>query len=229
MKKRLYVLSLIIVFICVLSDFVNAENDGTPSHTVPAYGNYTHSEHENGNLVKSIWYRNGLIIQWMEWDYDEHGQNIMFRSYHADGSMILFVIREHDANGNMFKATAYNPDGSIIDWNEFEYDDKGNCIRAVEYNADGSIRRETLYNARGNPVREISYDADGSIIYAWEYEYDAYRNRIRHPLILSETETEIETPQQTAPQTGDSLFNILLIPSVFASSIFSMILYKRKR
>ena len=57
------------------------------------------------------------------------------------------------------------------------------------------------------------------MIYGWDYEYDENENCIRNPLTL------IETIEQTAPQTGDSVYGILFL---LILSAFSIILYRRK-
>ncbi len=131
-------------------------------------GNITAS---NGWEMKSSYQEDGVLLYYIECEYDSNGNRIVDRYYDADGTLSAYWEYEYDADGNRIVDGYYDADGTLYDYFENEYDTVGNCIVSRHYGADGTLYdySEYEYDVNGNRIAERYYMED--VLFS-ENEYD---------------------------------------------------------
>jgi hypothetical protein len=112
-----------------------AEETGQVVHTIDYYNNM-------GKIIKSITKRGEQIPFWMEWEYDENGNNTKFVSKDSNGIPIRITEYKFDENGNEIedyrKAIRENGEGYwVFLWVQNEYDEDNNMIKSIEKTESG--------------------------------------------------------------------------------------------
>ena len=126
----------------------------------------------------------GVVTYYHSFEYDENGNEIVFRIDDVEGNTVQLITRTFDELGKptrieyAFSESEYNYTLNI----DYIYNDKGTLVREICHYDDGS--QESLdytRDANGNIVKKILTYSDGDQD-IWEYTYDEHGNMVKEVL-----------------------------------------------
>ena len=126
----------------------------------------------------------GVVTYIHSFEYDEKGNEIVFRIDDVEGNLVQLITRTFDEHGNPVKVEyAFNNYEVTYAFNfDLTYNDAGMLIREVCHYPDGT--QETLDHIRddkGNEVERIlTYDDGDQDV--WEFTYDENGNMVKEVL-----------------------------------------------
>ena len=147
---------------------------------------------EEGNLIQKSGHLNGAETWVDEYEYDDFGNQTMFRSRTEDGRWATWEEYNFDERGNLISIHIYDYNGEMVT----------SCRYSYTYNEDGSYQREyqspkenydgetysgvAWYDVHGNMVKEETYRMDGTVVSTTEYVWQSFEV----PADLKETPLE---------------------------------------
>lgn len=157
---------------------------------------------------------NGVVTYYHSFEYDENGNEIVFRIDDVEGNMVQLITRTFDDLGNCIKIEyafddpKYNYELNI----EFIYNDEGYLVREICHNEDGSFKTlDYVWDDNENIVKKIlTYDDGDQDV--WEYTYDEHGNMIK----------EVFTDYEGVVQYLEYEYVLLYLPTglTFATRLF---------
>jgi len=139
---------------------------------------YTYDE--EGNLIQKVGHLNGVEIWMDEFEYDDLGNQTLFRSRTEEGKWSTWEEHNYDDQGNIISIHVYDYVGELV----------SACRYSYTYHEDGSYQREyhslseqydgetysgiAWFDANGNMVKEETYRMDGSVISTTEYTWQSF-------------------------------------------------------
>lgn len=164
--------------------------------------------------TKATYYNeDGSIDYYSEYDYNEYGEEILWRRYNADGTIKYYTEYIFDDYGNEIKEIQYDADDNIDSWYDRVYDNRGNVLSSHYYDGDGTEKWwfEYTYDDQGNKIKAVTYDP-GGIVDDWnEYIYDEYGNEIKYISYLGDGSIEY-WDESTYDSNGNQLTDITYNP-----------------
>ena len=126
----------------------------------------------------------GVVTYLHSFEYDENGNEIVFRIDDVEGNTVQLITRTFDELGNCirienaFDESEYNYTLNI----DYIYNDEGTLVREICHYEDRS--QESLdytRDANGNVVKKVLTYEDGDQD-IWEYTYDEHGNMVKEVL-----------------------------------------------
>jgi YD repeat-containing protein len=126
----------------------------------------------------------GVVTYLHSFEYDENGNEIVFRIDDVEGNTVQLITRTFDELGNcinieyVFDDPEYNYTLNI----DYIYNDEGYLVREICHYEDGSFETlDYVWNDNENIVKKIlTYDDGDQDI--WEYTYDEHGNMVKEVL-----------------------------------------------
>ncbi len=117
-------------------------------------------EYDNNILTNHSIYRNGLIVEEL--------------NFLEDGNLEYSIKHEYDKYGNEILEEVTYPGEKYFPEYTYEYDTEGNKIVEVEYNSDGTIKNKTAYQYDGkkNKIEELDFNSDGKLLSKRNFRYN---------------------------------------------------------
>ena len=168
-------------------DFYYYENGDIKQQAASINGekqSFDYTFNANRQRETSIHKIGGVVTYLHSFEYDENGNEIVFRIEDTNGNVVQLITRTFDELGNCirienaFAESEYNYTINI----DYIYNDEGTLIREICHYEDGS--QESLdytWDANGNVVKKILTYSDGDQN-VWEYTYDEHGNMIKEVL-----------------------------------------------
>lgn len=131
---------------------------------------------EAGRVTLRQSYQNGVVTDYGEYSYDDHGNQLTVKAYY-DGELAMdySFSYTYDGSGNILMREEYL-DGELVSRVEFSYDEKGREAGSVSYDPEGGImtRTESTWEDRTETV--IYSDMDGNAYLTSVTTYDPEGN-----------------------------------------------------
>ena len=177
---------------------------------------YRHTYDENGNVILTQQYAEGILATTTEYTYDPDGNRLSQTQKNPSNGTTSTIT--FDSDGNILRSETVSEARGVRpashSWVEYTYDGSGNQIKAENYynNGDGCVTTITEYDSQGRKVKSTATDSfrgtpnlDETREYTWE----------------GNTETEKVysgdgTLQLTGTKTYDEYGNLLVSESVSA-------------
>ena len=127
---------------------------------------------------------NGVVTYYHSFEYDENGNEIVFRIDDVEGNTVQLITRTFDELGNCIRVEYVfdDPDYNYTMDVEHIYNDEGMLVRQVGRYSDGS--QESLdftWDANENMIKKVfTYDNGNQNV--CEYTYDEHGNMIKEVL-----------------------------------------------
>ena len=110
--------------------------------------------YDDGILIESIGYDNGVPLRKIKYKFDGYGNNIEENVYEIGGELMARVKYEYDKAGKIIESNIYKED---------------------EYKEDESIEKlKFKYDNDGNVIEESGYNEDGELFYKWNFKYENF-------------------------------------------------------
>lgn len=135
---------------------------------------FTYDEADRVILQQS--YQNGVITDYGEYSYDEHGNQLIVKAYYGgELAMDYSFSYTYDGSGNILTREEYL-DGELISRVAFSYDEKGREVSSVSYDPEGSVMTRTE-SAWEDSTETVTYsDVDGYVYLTSVTTYDPEGN-----------------------------------------------------
>ena len=146
MKK---ILSLVFVFICVLSLFTGCKK----KENIQVFTTAPTTIHiENKNESVST--------------YDEATRTLKRVDYNPDGSIAMITEITKNEKGLPIKECVYDSEEKLISVSTIEYDEKSNVIKQSFYNENNELItvQKHIYDDKGQHIAVETYSAEGNLI-----------------------------------------------------------------
>lgn len=120
----------------------------------------------------------GLVTDWDEYEYDEAGNQTVWRGY-RDNKYSFCWYYTYDAAGNHTGTERYDKDGYRTMGSKYEYDTAGHLLSTYAVNDEGNYEAEATYEWSDNYHTRRSpwyYSSNGKLAGYDTYTYDDYGN-----------------------------------------------------
>jgi YD repeat-containing protein len=168
-------------------DFFYYENGDIKTQSAYINGatqSFEYTYNANRQRESAVHTIDGVVTYIHSFEYDEKGNEIVFRIDDVEGNLVQLITRTFDEHGNRIKVEyAFDNYEVTYAFNyDLTYNDVGMLIREVCHYPDGT--QETLDHIRddkGNEVQRIlTYDDGDQDV--WEFTYDENGNMVKEVL-----------------------------------------------
>lgn len=151
---------------------------------------------ENGNVIGSVTYYNGVLNATAEITYDEQGREILRLGTDAGSGITMKVTHTYDDEGNILTYCIDN--GFYESRHEYTYDSRGRrasetvfqddqMVSSIGYANTGNVQKGTYLDDQGEALGEVinTYDDYGNLLQEESYDRNGNLQSRRYHVYVS--------------------------------------------